>query len=75
MLSGLSLLLVWSLVLALCILAGRSLPLTEASAIVTRPWGLALAGLVLLAVYVVANRARPDVEGVMPVGRGRARAS
>src|SRR6185295_7862475 len=53
-LSGLFLLLVWSLVLVQCILAGRSLPLTEASAVVTRPWGLALAALVLLAVYVVA---------------------
>jgi tetratricopeptide (TPR) repeat protein len=73
-LSGLLFLLVWSLALALCVLAGRSLPLTEASAIVTRPWGLALAALVLLAVYVAANRARPDFEAMMmSAGRGRAR--
>jgi Tfp pilus assembly protein PilF len=71
--SGLFFLLVWSLVLVLCLLAGRSLPLTEASAVVTRPWGLGLAAVVLLAVYIVANRARPDFEVIMSAGRGRAR--
>ena len=70
---GLFLLLVWSLVLVLCLLAGRSLPVTEASAIVTRSWGLGLAAVVLLAVYVVANRSRPDFDVIMPAGRGRAR--
>jgi Tfp pilus assembly protein PilF len=72
---GLLYLVVWSLVLVLCVLAGRALPLTEASAVVTRPWGLWLAALVLLAVYVTANRARPDFEVMMPAGRGRSRES
>lgn len=61
----------WYLVLALAVFAGQLVPFTEASAAVARPWPLALAGLLLLGLYVAANRARPDFEEVMvPVRRG-----
>jgi hypothetical protein len=32
-------------------------------------WPLALAGLLLLMIYVTANRARPDFDVAMPVRR------
>jgi tetratricopeptide (TPR) repeat protein len=73
-LSGLLFILVWSLVLSLALLGGRVLPYTEAAARVTSPWGLVLGGLVLLAVYIAANRARPDFEILMPAGRPPRRA-
>lgn len=74
-LSGVGFLLVWSLVLSLALLGGRVLPFTEASSRVTTPWGLALGGAVLLAVYIAANRARPDFEILMPAGRPPRRGS
>lgn len=73
-LSGLLFILVWSLVLSLALLGGRLLPYTEAAARVTTPWGLVLGALVLLAVYIAANRARPDFEILMPAGRPPRRA-
>lgn len=73
-LSGLFFILVWSLVLSLALLGGRLLPFTEATSRVTTPWGLVLGALVLLAVYVAANRARPDFEILMPAGRPPRRA-
>jgi tetratricopeptide (TPR) repeat protein len=68
-LSGVAFILIWSLVLSLALLGGRVLPFTEASSLVTTPWGLVLGGAILLAVYVAANRARPDFEILMPAGR------
>jgi tetratricopeptide (TPR) repeat protein len=73
--SGVAFILVWSLVLSLALLGGRVLPFTEASSRVTTPWGLVLGGVVLLAVYVAANRARPDFEILMPAGRPPRRGS
>ena len=73
-LSGLMFILVWSLVLSLALLGGRLLPYTEAASRVTTPWGLILGALVLLAVYIAANRARPDFEILMPAGRPPRRA-
>jgi tetratricopeptide (TPR) repeat protein len=67
--SGLLFILVWSVVLSLALLGGRLLPYTEAASRVTTPWGLVLGALVLLAVYIAANRARPDFEILMPAGR------
>lgn len=67
--SGLAFILIWSLVLSLALLGGRLLPYTEAASRVTTPWGLILGALVLLAVYIAANRARPDFEILMPAGR------
>lgn len=66
----------WAFILAMALLAGRVLPLTESSSALTRPWGLAAGMFLLLLVYVAANRARPDFEGLMlggiPVRRRRA---
>ncbi|HET7294077.1 MAG TPA: tetratricopeptide repeat protein, partial [Vicinamibacteria bacterium] len=70
---GVALAFVWYGTLALVLLAGRVLPLTEASSSLTGPWGLGLAALVLLATYVVANRARPDFEVVLPAPRSAGR--
>jgi tetratricopeptide (TPR) repeat protein len=73
-LSGLLFIFVWSLVLSLALLGGRLLPYTEAASRVTTPWGLVLGALVLLGVYIAANRARPDFEILMPAGRPPRRA-
>jgi tetratricopeptide (TPR) repeat protein len=70
---GLALILPWYLVIALSGLAGRLLPVTEASSAITRPWGLGLAGLVLLVLWVLANRLRPEFEAAVPVKRSPVR--
>ena len=70
--SGILLVFVWSAILATALLAGRVLPVTEASGELSKPWGLAVAGVVLLAVYVAANRGRPDFEVHLPVRRAAA---
>lgn len=72
--SGLLFILVWSVVLSLALLGGRLLPYTEATSRVTTPWGLVLGAVVLLGVYIAANRARPDFEILMPAGRPPRRA-
>jgi hypothetical protein len=70
-LPGLLFLSAWYIVLALAVFTGRLVPFTEASAAVSLPWPLVLAGALLLGLYVAANRARPDFEEVMvPVRRG-----
>ena len=66
--SGIAFVFVWSFILALALLGGRILPLTEASSSLARPWGLGLGMVLLLVVYVVANRARPDFEDLMLEG-------
>jgi hypothetical protein len=73
--SGILFVFVWSAILATALLAGRVLPVTEASGELSKPWGLAVAGVVLLAVYVAANRARPDFEVHLPVRRAAAPAA
>jgi tetratricopeptide (TPR) repeat protein len=70
---GTALALVWYLVLATTLLAGRLLPLTEAPAALTGRWGMVLAAVLLLATYVVANRARPDFEVNVPAPRSKVR--
>jgi tetratricopeptide (TPR) repeat protein len=72
---GIVLVFVWSAVLASALMAGRLLPVTEASGDLTKPWGLAVGGLVLLAVYVVANRVKPDFDVVIPMRRAAAAAA
>ena len=59
---GLPLVLLWSAVLAVALLTYRLLPLTDAAGPLNPPWGLALGGLLLLALYVAANRVRPDFD-------------
>jgi tetratricopeptide (TPR) repeat protein len=67
---GILLVFVWSAVLAAGLLTGRLLPLTEASGDLSKPWGLGVGALVLLVVYVLANRSKPEFEAVMlPIRR------
>jgi hypothetical protein len=57
-------------VIAAALLAGRVLPLTEASGELSKPWGLGVGALVLLVVYFLANRSKPEFESVMlPIRR------
>lgn len=71
--------LVWYALLAVSLLAGRLLPVTEAPAALSGWWTLVVAALLLLITYVAANRARPDFEVAMPApprgGPRRARAA
>lgn len=64
---------IWYGLLSVVVLAGRILPVTEAPGTLTGSWGLVLAGVILLATYVLANRARPDWEVSMPAPRSAAR--
>ena len=66
---GIVLALLWSLVLAVAAVTVGLLPLTEAASSLTPPWGLAVGGVVLLALYVTANRSRPEYEVVVPTRR------
>jgi len=59
---GLPLVFLWSSILALAVVTHRLLPLTEAAGALSPPWGLVLGGLLLLALYVTANRVRPDFD-------------
>ncbi len=72
-LGGTFLVLAWSSILTLALLTGRVLPLTDAASVVEKPWGLAILGLLLVVVYVLANRARPDFDVPLLVGRGAGR--
>jgi hypothetical protein len=51
------------------LLASRLLPLTEVSSRLTPPWALALAVLLLVIIWVVANRIHPDFEVALPKRR------
>ena len=66
---GAVLLLAWYGVLALVLLAGRVVAVTEAPEDLLPRWPLIVAGLALLAIYVAANRARPDFDVAVPVRR------
>jgi Tfp pilus assembly protein PilF len=59
---GLPLVFLWAAILSLALLTHRLLPLTEAASALSPPWGLALGGLLLLVLYVTANRVRPDFD-------------
>jgi hypothetical protein len=77
-LRGFGLSLVWALIIVLGVVAGRVFPVTEAPrALAGPPWGLALAGLLLLGTYFLANRIKPEAEVFVPVrrpgGRGKGR--
>jgi len=63
----------WSATLAAALLAGRLLPVTEASSELSKPWGLGVAAVILLVVYVLANRTSPEFDEVMlPIRRAAA---
>jgi Tfp pilus assembly protein PilF len=67
--------LLWYSLLALALLAGRLLPVTGAPAMLSGRWALVIGAALLLATYVIANRARPDFEAPVTLprrpGRGR----
>ena len=65
---GLMLVAVWAAVLSLVLVAAGLVPLTDAPSDLMPRSGLALAALLLLVVYVTANRVRPEVEIAMPAG-------
>jgi hypothetical protein len=67
---GIVFVLVWSAVIVASLLTGRLLPLTEASGELSKSWGLGVAAVVLLVVYFLANRSKPEFEDVMlPIRR------
>jgi tetratricopeptide (TPR) repeat protein len=66
---GLPIVIVWYALLVLALLAGRPLPVTEAPSALLGPWILVPPALVLLVIYVVANRMRPSFEAALPVVR------
>ena len=66
---GIALVFAWSLLLVLALMAGRILPYTEAPSTVEKPWGLVLMAVILIALYVVANRARPELDVMLPARR------
>jgi Tfp pilus assembly protein PilF len=68
-LSGLGFLLIWAALISLAVVVGLLLPLTDAPSMLSPSWGWAVGGLLLLALYVAANRARPDFEYYIPAGR------
>jgi Tfp pilus assembly protein PilF len=68
-LSGTGFVILWALLLSLALVVGLFLPFTDAPSMLAQPWGWALGGVVMLAVYVAANRARPDFEIFIPAGR------
>jgi tetratricopeptide (TPR) repeat protein len=66
---GLVLVFLWSLVLAAAFVTLRLLPVTDASAELSPPWGLGVGAVVLLVLYVAANRKRPEYEVLVPTRR------
>jgi hypothetical protein len=64
---------VWYGLLALVLLGGRVLPVTEAPSLLVGSWGSWVIVGLLLATYVLANRARPDFEFAMPAPRSTGR--
>jgi tetratricopeptide (TPR) repeat protein len=66
---GIVLVFAWSMLVMTALLAGRVLPYTETPSAIEKPWGLGLIALILLAIYVVANRARPEIDVALPARR------
>jgi len=62
---GVFLAVLWYAVVATWV-ASRLVPLTEVSSRLTPPWAAIAFGVLLLAVWVVANRLRPELEGEIP---------
>ena len=66
---GLGLTFLWYVTLSALFLTARD-PLSDAPSALARPWGLGAAALVLIAVFVAANRVGPDFDVLVPVRRG-----
>lgn len=67
--AGLILVVVWYGLLSALLLADRLLPLTQASGAVASRWPLALAALLLAAVYLAANLLTPSFEVIVTLPR------
>jgi tetratricopeptide (TPR) repeat protein len=68
-LSGVAFSFAWYAIIVLLLLAGRVFPVTEAPSTLAVRWVWILAAVVILALYVAANRARPDFEMNVPAPR------
>jgi tetratricopeptide (TPR) repeat protein len=64
---------VWYFLIALCVLSLGFISISEAASALVGPWPIIVAILGLLAVYVLATRARLSFEVVVPVRRGMTR--
>jgi hypothetical protein len=69
---GVLLVITWNALVA-ALVAEHLVPLAEVSRQITPPWGGILLGLLLVAVWVLANRLRPDLEGEVPTRRSSRR--
>jgi Tfp pilus assembly protein PilF len=69
---GLVLVVVWYVVGAIALLAGRVIAVTEAPSDLTKPWTLGFAAGVLALTWLIANRSRPDFESASPIRRAGA---
>ena len=65
---GAALIAAWAAILSVVLLTVGLLRLTDAPSALIPPWGLGIAGLLLLFVYITANRVRPEMEIAMPAG-------
>jgi tetratricopeptide (TPR) repeat protein len=68
-LGGLLIVLVWYLLAALVILAGRVFAVTEAPSALGKPWGVGVVAVLLVLTWVAANRGRPEFESATAVRR------
>jgi tetratricopeptide (TPR) repeat protein len=64
---GVPLALLWYGLIAILVLRGRLVTLTDTPSLLVGPWGAILAGLLMLIVWVLANRLRPDFDFDIPV--------
>jgi len=69
---GMAFTLVWYLTLSALFLTSRD-PFSDAPSALARPWGFGAAFVVLVAIFVVANRVGPDFDVLVPVRRGAPR--
>ncbi len=69
---GMALTLLWYLTLSALFLTSRD-PLSDAPSALARPWGFGAAFVVLVAIFVAANRVGPDFDVLVPVRRGSPR--
>jgi hypothetical protein len=67
---GLLLVVAWYFLIFATLLAGRLIPISEAPSRLVGPWAVVVVVLVLLLIYVIANRAHLDLEVVLPARRG-----
>lgn len=67
--SGLLFAIAWATLIALAVVAGLLVPLTDAPSLLAPSWGWIAGALLMVAIYVAANRARPDFEVFIPAGR------